>query len=200
MNGAPLDFELEGEKTAGEIMAQLESLCEEAGMTICRVMADGREIPQAELDAFFGTDIAVIGNLEIETISGADILQMAGRAAAGFARLSAELQDIPLLLQTGRGHEAMEAMTSLSESLQGLSRLLPLLSLAGVPDEALQIEGMNPGEYLASIFPFIEEITQALETQDTVTIGDISEYEIAPRVEEIGDFLSALAARTGQKS
>ena len=200
LNGAPLDFELEGERTAGEIMAQLEALCESNGMTISQVRSDGREIPEGELDAFFEADIASIGNLEIETISGADILQMSGRAAADFAQLSADLQDIPLLLQTGRGCEAMAAITRLSEKLAALSRLLPLLSLAGIPDEALQIEGMNPGEYLASIFPFIEEVAQALETQDTVTIGDISEYEIAPRIEEISNFLLAVAARTGQKS
>ena len=200
LNGEPLDFELEGEKTAGEIMAQLEVLCEGAGMTITHVRSDGRDIPESELDAFFEADIAGISNLEIETISGADILQMAGRAAEDFAQLSVGLQDIPLLLQTGRGAEAMDTITRLSEELQALSRLLPLLSLAGVPDDALQIEEMNPGEYLASIFPFIEEITQALETQDTVTIGDISEYEIAPRVEEIGKFLSAVATSTGQKN
>ena len=179
-------------------MAQLEALCEGAGMTITLVRSDGREIPEAELDAFFAADVASIGNLEIETISGAEILQMAGVAAADFAQLSADLQDIPLLLQTGRGHDAMDTIMRLSERLQGLSRLLPLLSLSGIPLEALQVDGMNPGEYLASIFPFMEEITEALETQDTVTIGDISEYEIAPRIEEISGFLSAVAAHTSQ--
>ena len=198
LNGAPLDFELEGGKTAGEVMAQLEALCEGAGMTITLVRSDGREIPEAELDAFFAADVASIGNLEIETISGAEILQMAGVAAADFAQLSADLQDIPLLLQTGRGHDAMDTIMRLSERLQDLSRLLPLLSLSGIPLEALQVDGMNPGEYLASIFPFMEEITEALETQDTVTIGDISEYEIAPRIEEISGFLSAVAAHTSQ--
>ena len=198
INGAPFDFELEGEKTAGEIMAQLEALCEGAGMTITLVRSDGREIPEGELDAFFAADIASISNLEIETISGTEILQMASVAAADFAQLSVDLQDIPLLLQTGRGHDAMDTIMRLAERLQGLSRLLPLLSLSDIPTEALQIADMNPGEYLASIFPFVEEITTALETQDTVTIGDISEYEIAPRVEEIAAFLSAIATYTGQ--
>ena len=198
INGEPIDFELEGERTAGEIMAQLEALCEGAGMTIVLVKADGREIPEAELDGFFAADIASIGNLEIETISGDEILRMAGAAAADFARLSADLQDIPLLLQTGRGHDAMDTIARLSESLQVLARLLPLLSLASLPAEALQIDGLNPGEYLASVFPFVEEITQALESQDTVTIGDISEYEIAPRIEELSAFLSAIATHTSQ--
>lgn len=200
MNGVPLDFELEGEKTAGEIMAQLEALCESSGMTITAVRSGGKEIPESELDAFFAAGIESISDLEIEAISGVEILGMAGEAAKDFAQLSAELQDIPLLLQTGRGRGAMDAITRLSEKMESLTRLLPLLSLGGIPDDALKIEEMNPGEYLASLFPFMEEVAAALEQEDTVTIGDICEYEIAPRLQAVGDFLLAVAEHTSQKS
>ena len=198
INGAPLDFALEGEKTAGEIMAQLEALCESSGMTITAVKAGGREIPEDELDGFFASDIESIGDLEIDAISGKEILELAGRIATDFARLSADLEDIPLLLQTGRGRNAMDTIALLSEKMEYLRRLLPLLALAGVPEEALKIEGMNPGEYLASVFSYMKETAAAIEQEDTVTIGDISEYEIAPRLQAIGDFLSAIAGNASQ--
>ncbi|MBO8451200.1 MAG: hypothetical protein IAA96_08880, partial [Spirochaetes bacterium] len=79
-----------------------------------------------------------------------------------------------------------------------LKRLLPLLSLGSVAEENLLLDGQNPGEYLAAVFPFIGEMSGAIEQQDTVTIGDIAEYEIAPRMREIGNFLTAVVRNAGQ--
>lgn len=170
-------------------MAQLEQLCEANGMTITSVRAGGKIIEAGALDAFFQNDINTLEDLEITAISGAEILEIAMETGNELLQLAESLQDIPVLLQTGRGHEGMDSIARLSQQMENLCRLLPLLTLAGIPEESLKIAEMNPGEYLASISPFIEEATQAIEQQDTVTIGDVCEYEIAPRMLEISNFL-----------
>lgn len=197
INGMPLDFELENERTVGEVMAQLERLCESNGMTVTSVRSGGREIVADELDDFFAADINAVEDLEIQAISGVEILDMAEKAGGELARLSLSLQDIPVLLQTGRGRQAMDIVAELSGQMEKLCYLLPLLPLAGIPEETLSIEEMNPGAYLAAISPFMKEVTEAIALQDTVTIGDISEYEIAPRMLEIANFLLRITGASG---
>lgn len=192
INGTNIDFQLENEKTAGEILGQLEKACEKDGMTITSIASGGKRFSAEELDAFFSRGIDEIPDIEIETLSGADILLMAKASGERLAGLAEKMREIPVLLQTGKEREAMERLEFFSEEMQRLEKLLPLLPLAGIEEEKLRIEGLNPGEYTAALSPFLEELTEAIEQNDTVTIGDIAEYEVAPRIEAIGGFLSKM--------
>ena len=198
INGTPLDFTLENEKTVGEVMAQLERACEANGMTITAVRAGGKTLSADTLDNLFAVPVTDAEDLELETISGREILALAEEKSAACAALADQLEEVPVLLQTGREKEAMAVMETFSRETEELKRLLPLLSLGSVAEENLLLDGQNPGEYLAAVFPFIGEMSGAIEQQDTVTIGDIAEYEIAPRMREIGNFLTAVVRNAGQ--
>jgi hypothetical protein len=105
------------------------------------------------------------------------------RAALG--RLAAELEpcleraaEVSLLLQTGRDREAMELMVRFSE----LSRLLVrLLETAELP----AIDGQEPREFFGELNRMLKELARAFEAKDTVLIGDLMEYEIAPRLRRL---------------
>lgn len=192
INGTNIDFKLENEKTIGEVLGQLEKACEQDGMTITSVKTDGRNLSPEELDAFFLKEIDSVKNMEIETLSGKEVLLIAKEKGALFCDIAEKLENIPVLLQTGKEIEAMKSLELFSSEMQKLKTILPLLPLAGIDEDKLLIEGLNPGEYAAGLFPFLEEITKAIEQNDTVTIGDIAEYEIAPRVAAISKFLAEI--------
>ena len=117
--------------------------------------------------------------------------RIAGRLAelddprAALRRLSTELEamaagisEVSVLLATGRDRQAMEAVVRFSEFCQ---RLLRLLAGLGVPE----VGGLKPREYFTELNRVLGELAAAFQARDTVLIGDLLEYEIAPRLRQL---------------
>ena len=94
-----------------------------------------------------------------------------GAAAAGISEVS-------VLLATGRDRQAMEAIVRFSELSQ---RLLVLLGPAAVP----QLGGLEPRAFFEELNRVLRELVGAFEARDTVLIGDLLEYEVAPRLRRL---------------
>jgi hypothetical protein len=108
---------------------------------------------------------------------------------AALARLAAELEgtaagisEVSVLLATGRDRQAMEAVVRFSELSQ---RLLRLLGTLGVP----AVGGREPREFFESLNRVLQELLAAFEARDTVLIGDLLEYEVAPRLRQLRSVL-----------
>ena len=104
---------------------------------------------------------------------------------SALARLSSELEatvagisEVSVLLATGRDRQAMEAVVRFSELCQ---RLLVLLGRLGVP----AVGGREPAEFFAGLNGVLQELITAFQARDTVLIGDLLEYEIAPRLRQL---------------
>jgi len=105
-------------------------------------------------------------------------------------RLAEELEpcleraaDVSLLLQTGRDREAMELIVRFTELSQALVRALASADLPTV-------DGREPREFFSELNRMLRELAQAFEARDTVLIGDLMEYEIAPRLRKLQAVLS----------
>lgn len=104
---------------------------------------------------------------------------------AALRRLSTEVEataagisEVSVLLAAGRDRQAMEAVVRFSELCQ---RLLRLLAGLGVPE----VGGLKPREYFAEFNRVLGELAAAFQARDTVLIGDLLEYEIAPRLRQL---------------
>ena len=104
---------------------------------------------------------------------------------AALARLSAELEataagisEVSVLLATGRDRQAMEAVVRFSELSQ---RLLRHLSCRGAP----AVGGREPREFFNDLNRVLQELLTAFQARDTVLIGDLLEYEVAPRLRQV---------------
>ena len=104
---------------------------------------------------------------------------------AALRRLSTEVEataagisEVSVLLAAGRDRQAMEAVVRFSELCQ---RLLRLLAGLGVPE----VGGLKPREYFAEFNRVLGELAAAFQAKDTVLIGDLLEYEIAPRLRQL---------------
>lgn len=98
---------------------------------------------------------------------------------AGLLRGSmVELKEVSVLLQTGRDKPAMDIVIRFADIVQSLMDVLPFL--APDPERA---------RLLAELTPVLRELVAAFGSRDSVLIGDLLEYEVAPRMERIAPLL-----------
>ncbi len=109
----------------------------------------------------------------------------AARPAAALARCAAKVRDslgqlteVSLLLQTGRDKDAMDIVIGFADTVQAVLVLVPFLP----PDP-------ERGKLLAEFTPVLKELVAAFGTKDSVLIGDLLEYEIAPRMQRLAPLL-----------
>ena len=101
------------------------------------------------------------------------------KAAAGIAR---RLEDLPLDIQTGKDARAAETVSLFSALTEKLFRLLPLLREEGLLPEAPASQGPSLDELVEEFTLALRELLAAYEAKDAVLVGDLAEYELAPRL------------------
>ncbi len=103
-------------------------------------------------------------------------------AVAALREIVPVLEDLPILLQTGKDSEAMQQIVTFTELYGKLTRLFPYLKACC--DIDLLGEGDSPqiGTLYQELNPILAELTDAFDSSDAVLIGDLVEYEIAPRI------------------
>jgi hypothetical protein len=96
---------------------------------------------------------------------------------------------VSILLQTGKDRQAMDTIVRFSELAQSLVRVVSSVLPA---DEAKRIGGVDVQEFYQELNGILSELLQAFESKDTVLIGDLMEYEVAPRLEKLHQVLEEL--------
>ena len=192
INGVVLDYQIEQEKTIGDILGSVEAECEKSGMTITGLKANGTVVPADKLDTLFSDPIDSITTLELTTISGEDVRSMLRELGKCFTACIPELQEVPVLLQTGKDIRVMEIINACSSNLRDLYQIIPLLSITGLPSSGPDVNGVFLANYPAELSPILKELMAALESKDTILVGDLSEYELAPRIEKLGSVLQTV--------
>lgn len=89
------------------------------------------------------------------------------------------LENVPILLQTGKDREAMQNVLSFTELAIKATRLLA------------HTGGNNPEveEFCRELNGVLKELSDAFEARDSVLIGDLLEYEVAPRTDRLSELL-----------
>lgn len=113
--------------------------------------------------------------------TAADPVRAVAEAAEPVARLVPALGEVAVQLQTGRDREAMATVTDLSDAIQ---RLVPLVSLLPPDGERERL--------IVDLNATLRGLAAALEAKDTVLIGDLAEYEVAPRLTALLPLLGRL--------
>jgi hypothetical protein len=113
------------------------------------------------------------------------------KAAELYRGQEAELTELPVLLQTGKDERAMKAVVFFIEIFNKVIRLIPELEHRGLETKEVRIGGEGLSEFYASFNDILRRLSTAFEDTDSILIGDLAEYEVAPRMTE---FFKALAA------
>ena len=95
-----------------------------------------------------------------------------------------EVSEISILLQTGKDRQAMDTIVRFSELSQNLVRLV----------SSIYPENSNKDleTFYQDLNGILSELLEAFESKDSVLIGDLMEYEIAPRLERLRTILQEL--------
>ncbi len=140
--------------------------------------------------AFRGQSAADVRRWSVERRSQAAALigQMRGRLAErileasrpqealkscveGLRAATAQLAEVPVALATGRDKQAMESVAGIADLIETLIALVPFLPPD--PERATLFGELN------GVF---RDLIAAFDAKDTVLIGDLLEYEAAPRI------------------
>jgi hypothetical protein len=108
-------------------------------------------------------------------------------ASPAISEISKRLEDLPLDVQTGKDARAAETIALFSGVTEKLFRLLHILRRGGIAVESI-------GGFLDEFGSAVKELHSAYTNKDTVLVGDLAEYEIAPRLLEFSSLLGGLAA------
>jgi len=96
-----------------------------------------------------------------------------------------EVSEISILLQTGRDRQAMDTIVRFSELSQNLVRLVSSI----FPNNS----NKDLEAFYHELNGVLSELLEAFDARDSVLIGDLMEYEIAPRLERLRSILQELA-------
>jgi len=91
-----------------------------------------------------------------------------------------DLPEVSLLLQTGRDEKAMATIGRFSELLQSVLRAVARLGPAASAGGTL-VEGRRVEDFVGDLNGVLKQAIEALESRDSVLLGDLLEYEVAPR-------------------
>lgn len=148
-----------------------------------RALLDALEAPHRDTDEHRALQrsaaqlgVLLNGRLREHLAPDQELAATLGRLAS----LSGDVRDVPVALQTGEEKHAMDTIIRLTELFGKAVRLLPH---AGV--ESFDLPRLK--ELLQQTGPHLQELEQAFHAQDTVLIGDLLEYELAPLLDMLAE-------------
>jgi hypothetical protein len=96
------------------------------------------------------------------------------------------LSEVSILLQTGKDSEAMQVIASFSEMTQLFLHLISDF-LAPQTARSISIGGESIVDFSRTLNIQLRELIEAFEKKDFILIGDLCEYEIAPKIIKLLD-------------
>lgn len=106
-------------------------------------------------------------------------------------KINENIEQIPVNLQTGKAAEAINEITQFTEAIEKFNRTLFLLP-EKVTEKQL-IGDMPLDKFLEELMPILSELAEGFNNNDIILIGDLMEYEIAPRLKNIINFIDSVA-------
>jgi hypothetical protein len=95
------------------------------------------------------------------------------------------LEELPLDIQTGKDSRAAQTIQIFSGIAEKIFRVFHVLQAEGFPSGEIHVAGMPAAEYLREFGDALKELLAAYEQRDAVLVGDLAEYEMAPRLRDL---------------
>jgi hypothetical protein len=140
------------------------------------------------LDALFGNDGAGNGTSPAVSASLLDErIREIGDPVGEFTRiesmvsaLSERLEELPVDIQTGKDGRAAETVTLFSQIAEKIFRLFFIFQSRGKLIDT--VDSVPIYDFLGEFGTAVKEILAAYSNKDSVLVGDLAEYELAPRL------------------
>ena len=138
-------------------------------------------------EGFSAQDLFILINERLREIAGPG-MEVAGCEAL-VKNIVTRMEELPLDMQTGKDQRAAETIQLFSRIGEKLFRIFFILKSEGLSLDTFMIDGLVARNFMEEFKAALSELSAAYENRDTVLVGDLSEYELAPRLLK---FFSAL--------
>ena len=192
INGEPVDIKFDDEKTVGDVLRSLEMLCEENKAAVIGITVDGKIITAEIFDEEAEKPLTPDTKFEFSVVTEQSIKDSFVNLSKLFDELSAKMEQVPVELQTGKNKTAIESIKNLADSIDQFCHVAALASLFPETFKMISIEDKSFNDFIADFSPILQDFEEALQNNDSVLIGDLSEYEICPRLRSISEALKEI--------
>jgi hypothetical protein len=182
------NFRFQGEPA--DVMAALRAINDflhAGGRAMLSLKVDGREVrPDGMVDDLSSIPVDEVSTLEIASESTAvlaDECLQELRQSAG--ELSSLCHDLAAVFHSESPEDGFAPFHQLADIWATIkTRQVMVVNALGLNLEAILIEGASLAQIHAELNEYLKEAVQALENGDCILLGDLLEYELAPRAEQ----------------
>jgi len=96
--------------------------------------------------------------------------------------ITERMEELPLDMQTGKDQRAAETIQLFSGIGEKLFRIFYMLKKEGLSLDSFIVDDFPVRTFIEEFNAVLSELSAAYENRDTVLVGDLSEYELAPRL------------------
>ncbi len=192
INGQQIDVQIEDEETIGDVLHSFEQTCEENKAAVIGITVDGKQITADIFDDEAKKPLGKNTKFEFSVVTEDDIKASFVRLSQLFNELAGKMEEVPVALQNGKNLEVAESIKNVADSIDQFCHIATLASLFPETFTQTCINGMNFKEFFADFAPILKDFEEALQNNDSVMIGDLSEYEICPRLQAISQALQKM--------
>ena len=192
INGQQVDVQIEDEQTIGDVLKSFESTCEENNAAVIGITVDGKQITADIFDEEAAKPLGQNTKFEFSIVTVNDIKASFAKLSELFNELAIQMEGVPVALQSGKNLEVSESIKKLADSIDQFCHIATLASLFPATFTNESMNGANFKEFFAEFSPILKDFEDALQNNDTVMIGDLSEYEICPRLKDISKALKEM--------
>ena len=192
INGQSVDVQLEDEQTIGDVLKSFEKTCEENNAAVIGITVDGKQITAEIFDDEASKPLGKDTKFEFSIVTINDIKESFEKLSALFNELALQMEGVPVALQSGKNLEVSESIKKLADSIDHFCHIATLASLFPETFNTESLNGINLKNFFADSSPILKDFEEALQNNDTVMLGDLSEYEICPRLKDIANALKKM--------
>ena len=192
INGEKADIQIESEKTVGEVLNSFETACEENDTAVIGIEIDGKNITAEIFDEEIKKPLTDEMRFDFSVVTKQNIKEAFVQLSELFDNLSTQMENVPSAIQNGKNIEVSESIKVLADSINQLCHVAALASLFPETFTETKINGMNFNDFFKDFSSVLLDFEQALQNNDSVLVGDLSEYEICPRLQSISEALKQL--------
>ncbi len=198
------DFEVRGEaKDALAVVSAITDFLSQKNRAMLSLRVDGKTVtPETLIEELEGTPLAAVGQLEVSSEEVPVLVEQV------LSELKDNLPELPGACRAlaevfhgedpTAGYEPFESLAEIWEHVKNQE----LLAARGLDLDldAMVIDGVPITKMHEELNGFLREAAEALENEDTVLLGDLLEYELAPRAEQEAEIVKLLQEQVAAKS
>lgn len=189
INGQKIDVKIEDEKTVGDVLQSFEKTCEENEAAVIGIKVDDKQITAEIFDDISKNSLEENTKFEFTIVTKNDIKSSFEKLSELFNELALQMEKVPVDLQNGKNLDVSNSIKQLADNIEQFCHVATLASLFPETFKNTKIEGTDFKDFFVEFSSILKDFENALQSNDSVMIGDLSEYEICPRLQAISKTL-----------